>query len=526
MKMKLLLGWFSAVTVHASRCNASWKVEECSAFASTLHNPGHTSVTILNASYVPENTFNASGVFNSIPACRVFGSVPYAGQNSVVFELWLPAADTYNDRFLVEGNGGLAGTISTKNVVTSLNKGYAVAGGNGGHFAAVNYGGTGAPDIYLPFMHDQDQVSAWIHDSVAYFTPAARDIAARFYHKMPKRSYYEGCSTGGAQGFALAQFYPNLFDGIVAGCPGNWYSHLGLSFLWNDQMTQGSNSLPRSALDLITKAVLTVCDHVDGLLDGVIENPLSCVFEVASLECKSSEVANSSACLTPAQVSAAQRLYDGPVDSRSGGSLYPGFSLGSESEWIAQEGPPAQAASVAIPANVYSIPLLQNIVFDNISYDASEFNWGTDVDLLDEIAGTFIDQVSPDLSRLKAKGGKMIVYQSWADPLNAATWPIQHLHEIEDFFGGDVSDWYRLFMIPGGGHCGSAMSYPHVPGTWHALDSLVHWVEKGEAPTEILGTDPFDKTLKEKTSKLCPWPQTAKFRGGDPNDWSSFECEK
>ncbi|KAI1101942.1 feruloyl esterase [Jackrogersella minutella] len=515
MKVGLVFGLL-AIAVNASNNNTAWQVRECSRFAASIHNTGDIGdVAILNSSHIPESSVNVSGTLNTIPLCRLFGKVPYPKNNSVIFELWLPTAVKFNGRFLVVGNGGMAGTIDEGNVILNLNKGYAVAGGDAGHLASQNNAGYGAPGVYLPYMHDEEQVKAWIHNSIAYFTPVARKMTTVFYRKAPKHSYYEGCSTGGAQGFALAQFHPHLFDGIVAGCPGNWYSHLALSFLWNAQVTRGSNSLPQTALDLITQAVIRKCDTIDSVKDGVLENPLLCPFNVSSLECEPSET-NSSACLTPAQVSTAKQIYTGPVDLRSNSSLYPGFSVGGETEWIMQEGDLADA---------FSIPILQNMVFNNLTYDPLSFNWGTDIDAVNEKVGTFIDEISPDLSALKATGAKMIVFQSWTDPYNAATWPIKHLGQIENFFNGDVSDWFRLFMIPGGGHCGAATKYPQVPAVWHALDALVQWVETGQPATEMLGTSPTDKNLWNKTSKLCPWPQTAKFRGGDPNDWNSFECD-
>ncbi|KAI1205897.1 feruloyl esterase [Annulohypoxylon truncatum] len=511
MKVILVISLL-AFAVHALNNNTPWQADECSEFATSL-STSDIGGSILNSSHIPVKAVNISGTLNIFPLCRLFGKVPYPKNNSIIFELWLPAADKYNGRFLVIGNGGMAGTIDEGNVILNVNKGYAVAGSNAGHLASLNNAGNGAPGVYLPYMHDQEQVKAWIHNSIAYFTPVARKITAKFYRIPPRRSYYEGCSTGGAQGFALAQFHPHLFDGIAAGCPGNWYSHLALSFLWNAQATQGSNTLPQTALDLITQAVLAKCDTIDGVKDGVVENPLLCSFDVSSLECKA-PVTNSSTCLTPAQVATAQKIYTGPADLRSNTSLYPGFSVGSETEWAMQEG---------ALANAFSIPILQNMVF-NLTFDPSAFNWGTDIDALNEKVGTFIDEISPDLSALKATGAKMLVFQSWTDPFNAAMWPIQHLRQIEDFFGGDVGDWFRLFMIPGGGHCGAAAGYPQVPATWHALDALVQWVETGRPATEMLGTDPSDKSLLNKTSKFCPWPQTAKFKGGDPNNWYSFEC--
>ncbi|KAK7946682.1 esterase [Apiospora aurea] len=332
----------------------------------------------------------------------------------------------------------MAGTIDEAALMKNVNEGYAVAGGDGGHRASDNNGGSGEPGVYLPYMHDQAQVKAWIHNSIAQFTPVTRSLVEQFYGKPANHSYYAGCSTGGAQGFALAQYHPELFDGIIAGCPGNWYSHLALSFLWNSQKTQGSSHLPPSALDLITKSALAQCDAIDGVEDGVIENPLLCAFDINSLACGAS-AEDPTNCLTEEQLAAAKDIYTGPVDSRTKASLYPGFSVGSETEWAMQEGE---------LASTFTIPILQNMVFDNLTYDAGNFNWGSDVDLLDERVGTFIDEISPDLSAFQKAGGKMIVMQSWADPYNAALWPIQHLKQLEEAAGGNAGDWFKLFMVP------------------------------------------------------------------------------
>jgi feruloyl esterase len=148
------------------------------------------------------------------------------------------------------GNGGMAGVIDYTNMVTQLNTGmgFAVSGGNGGHLASANNGGGGAPGVYLLYLHDKDQVEAWIHNAISLYTPAAKALVAAYYGQRARYAYYDGCSTGGAQGFALAQYHPDLFDGIVAGSPGNWYSHLALSFLWNAHQTAVS-ALPGSNPD-------------------------------------------------------------------------------------------------------------------------------------------------------------------------------------------------------------------------------------------------------------------------------------
>ncbi|KAK2007652.1 tannase and feruloyl esterase [Colletotrichum eremochloae] len=469
----------------------------------------------VETAFVPINFLNVSGTFNSVAFCRVNGSVPYPENNTVFFEVWLPDTDVYNSRFLAVGNGGMAGTIDYAAMLENVNKGFATAGGDSGHRASENNNGDAYPGgVYLPYLHDRNQVLAWIRNSIALFTPPAKSITGIYYETPPHHAYYKGCSTGGAQGFALAEFHPELFDGIAAGCPGNWYSHLALSFLWNQQATLGSGFLPQEALDNIRNAVLDQCDALDGVKDRVLENPLACKFDIESLACKAG-TANSSTCLTPRQIVAAKEIYAGPRHSETNTSLYPGFDLGSESEWMFQEG----RLSLS-----FSLPLLQNMVFDDLGYNGSTFDWAADVDAMDEKVGSLIDAISPNLTSYKTKGGKLLVTQGWADPFNAATWPIDHLDEVARVTGGERQEWLSLFMIAGGGHCGGASTYPQVPAKQNTLEALVDWVEKGQTPENLLGTAPADASTR--TRKICRWPRTAKYIGGNADESHSYTCEE
>ena len=257
------------------------------------------------------------------------------------------------------------------------------------------------------------------------------------------------------------------------------------------------------------------CDTIDGVKDRLIENPLLCTFDIESLACSSTSI-NLRPCLTIDQIEAVKTIYSGPVSVLDRSQIYPGFSYGSESGWIYQE----QTLSDA-----FAIPILQNLVYNNLNYDYRTFNFGTDVRDVDARAGLYIDEISPDLSSFRKSGGKMLVTQGWADQLNAATWPIQHLQALQAFFHGDVSDFFNLFMIPGAGHCGASPNYLDVPATYHTLDKLIEWVEKGDRPEWVLSTDPPDGG--NRTRLLCPWPKTAKFvNGGDISWWRSYVCDE
>ncbi|KAK5175650.1 uncharacterized protein LTR77_000789 [Saxophila tyrrhenica] len=493
---------------------------DCSTIATSI-NLASYNTCFLNATYHAANSINISDTTNSVPFCEVYSSISYGRNNNdtLVSALWLPDPEDYAERFMAVGNGGMAGVIDTANMLTQLNSGlgFAVAGGDGGHAAADNNGGGGEPGVYIPYLHDADQVEAWIHDAIALFTPMARETTAAYYGQAPQHSFYDGCSTGGAQGFALAQYHPDLFDGIVAGSPGNWYSHLALSFLWNAQQTNTSKrNLTQDVLEFVTNAVLDACDTLDGVADRLIENPLRCKFDIQSLACESEGLSTSgnNTCLTKPQLAASEAIYSGPVRSDNAKPLYPGFSLGSETEWALQEGPLAEA---------FSIPILQNLVYDDLDYDSDTFNWASDVGDVNRRAGKHIDEISPDLSAFRDAGGRIIVTQGWADPFNAALWPIEHLHRIEKAMGGDVSEWFELFMIPGGGHCGAASGYPSVPATYHTVAPLVKWVEDEKKPKQIRSTAAPDGS--DVTRKLCPWPQTAKYTGGDEGDWKNYVCK-
>lgn len=215
----------------------------CTAFARELALDAYDT-TLLNTTYYPANALNVSNTYNNVSFCEVYTSTSYGANknNSLIAATWLPNRLQYNSRFMAVGNGGMAGVIDYVNMMTQLNSGlgFAVSGGNAGHLASENNNGGGEPGVYLPYLHEKDQVRAWIHDAISLFTPAAKALTAEYYGADATYSFYDGCSTGGAQGMALAQYHPELFDGIIAGCPGNWYSHLALSFLWNAQHTSVS----------------------------------------------------------------------------------------------------------------------------------------------------------------------------------------------------------------------------------------------------------------------------------------------
>jgi feruloyl esterase len=220
---------------------------DCSSLAHSTFLKAYNA-SLLNTTHYSTGAFNASGNVNKISFCEAHASIGYGSNDSLIFALWLPDTQ-YSSRLMAIGNGGQAGVIEYGDMMAELNSGlgFAVVGGNAGHLSSDNDAGmgpgVGAPGIYQPFLHDEDQVQAWIHNAISIFTPAAKAVIKNYYGKAADYAYYRGCSTGGAQGFSLAEFHPDLFDGIIAGCPANHFTHLLLSFLWNAQHTNVGPSI-------------------------------------------------------------------------------------------------------------------------------------------------------------------------------------------------------------------------------------------------------------------------------------------
>lgn len=265
---------------------------------------------------------------------------------------------------------------------------------------------------------------------------------------------------------------------------------------------------------MMTNAVLDACDNNDGVVDRLIECPLACKFDINTLACMGpSDIVD---CLTEAKLDAVKAIYAGPKRADSAAEIYPGFTLGSEVEWALQQGNLSRD---------FSVPILKNLVFDDQNYNNSSFNWASDVDIADAKAGRLIDYIDPDLSDFRSRKTRSLTSQGWAEPYNAATWPIEHLQQVSDAIGGGIDEFYRLVMVPGGGHCGGASNYPTVPATHFFTQPLVEWVESnGElAPVQFLSTSPPGGG--NRTRKPSIWPTVAKFTGADVNDWKSYPCE-
>src|SRR4029450_12468821 len=263
---------------------------------------------ITSATSVPEGAAPAPSALGAPPAgpgtvpahCDVRGVIRPSGDSNIKFALWLPAASAWNLKYRQEGNGGWAGAINTASFAEPLRRGYAVAGTDDGHEGAGANWAIGHPERLIDFGYRA------VHETAMQ----SKAISREFYAPDPERSYLNGCSDGGREALMEAQRFPEDFNGILAGAPANNWSHLFTAFVWNERalLATPDSAIPPAKLPVIQRAVMAACDRLDGVADGLIENPRACTFDPAVLVCKGADAAD---CLPKAQVDALQQIYEG-----------------------------------------------------------------------------------------------------------------------------------------------------------------------------------------------------------------------
>ncbi len=367
-------------------------------------------------------------------------------------------------------------------------------------------------------------VADWAYRGIHEMTVKSQAIVQKLYGRRADHSYFAGCSSGGYQALTEAQRYPADYDGILAGAPANYLTHLQaaqLSFgLATHVDPQTDLEKPIDKLPLLHQAVLQACDASDGVKDGLIENPAACRFDPAVLTCKGSDAAN---CLTPPQVQAVKRLY-ADIRRSDGTKIFPGFPHGSELNWkLMTENYLGKGGQISFAQTFY-----RYFVFQKPDWNYATMNPERDVAYADEHIGKLMNSIDPDLRPFRDRGGKLLQYHGWADWGITPYSSIDYFNSVVSTVGGSTSDaarqevqkFDRLFLLPGVSHCRGGEG----PDTFDGLGALEAWVERGAAPTRIEAAKLVDGK-PVRTRPLCPYPQVARYKqSGSSDDAANFEC--
>jgi feruloyl esterase len=481
---------------------------ECKDLA-TLSVPDTTvtaSEIVAAGAFTPPDAGRAPGrgsasAFARLPAfCRVAATLRPTADSDITIEVWLPATG-WNGRFQAIGQGGLAGYIPYADMAQALSAGYATSGTDTGHVGDSAEFALGHPEKLVDFAYRA------IHEMAV----KGKAIISARYGSAPTRSYFNGCSGGGRHGLTSAQRYPADFDGIVAGAstwnqPRMDAARMAVNRIVNRTPESG---LPPGKFTMIHDAVLRTCDVLDGVKDGVIENPTRCTFDLRTLECRG---ADTSSCLTAAQVESARALTSPLRHPRTGAVLFEGHLWpGAELEW--------DRLSQPEPLNNV-LTRLKNIVFKNPAWDFHQFNIETDVDLADTLDRGLLASNNFDLKPFFGRGGKLLMWHGWVDPQVTPQNSIIYYNSVLKTVGKDADNSIALFMLPGVAHCQGGPG----PDTFDRMAAIEQWVEQGRKPTRIIASHATGGTI-DRTRPLCPFGQVAKWNGsGSTDEAANFAC--
>jgi len=465
----------------------------------------------------------------SRPFCRVQGTIRPTADSDIRFEVWLPPVAAWNGKVQGVGNGGFAGSLIYPSMNRALEAGYAVSATDTGHTgsAIASSWALGHPEKITDFGWRAIHVTA----------VAARAVVAAYYGRDPAHAYFVGCSDGGREALMEAQRFPEDYDGIVAGAPANDWVPLVATAVWDEQALAATpeSAIPPAKLPAITRAVLSACHGPD----GYVEDPMSCRFDPGALECKSGDA---DTCLTAPQVATLRRIYGGPHDP-AGAPVFPGFTPGSEAGpvawplWITGAGGNGQGSlQLAFGRGFFG-----DFVFAKSDWDYRTMNFGPDLALADKRTGLAVNATSTDLSRFRARGGRLIQYHGWDDPAIPPMSSVMYYGAVAKRFGGvqETQAFYRLFMAPGMQHCGRGPGPNAVGGVFglpapahdarqDVVAALAHWVEDKVPPEQIVATLYHDNDPSKGIAAQRPWcafPSAARYAGqGDRSKADSFAC--
>jgi feruloyl esterase len=483
------------------------------------------NVTIKSATAIPAGPFTAGGTQPggdgtaqragmTLPAfCRVEATARPSSDSEIKFEVWIPPAEAWNGKFQGVGNGGYQGSISYAAMATALRRGYATASTDTGHTGDDMKFGQGHPEKLIDYGYRA------VHVMTESSKLIIRNAAGRFAEK----SYFVGCSAGGQQALSEAQRYPEDYDGIVAGDPAANRIRQTFGFLSSWVATHAADGKPiltQPKLALLTKSVVEACDALDGLKDGLIDDPRRCHFDPAKLLCKASAAgADDPACLTQPQVDAAKKMYEGTKNPRTGELIYTGWPRGSEG--FGEAAGQSWRQYVVDPPEPMRVGFFKYWLFHDPNWDFRTIDWDRDLAYAEQKL-SFMAAVDKDLTAFKKHGGKLLMYTGWSDPVVPPQDTVAYYEAVTKTMGGLAAtrDFYRFFIAPGMGHCAGGPG----PNTFDAIGALEHWVEKGSAPDKMIATHSSAGKV-DRSRPLCLYPQVARWKNtGSSDDAANFAC--
>lgn len=414
----------------------------------------------------------------------------------------------WNGRTQAIGGGGCSGSL---NVNAPVNAGYVGSGTDTGHA-----GGNCEPGVNPDGTYNVQFIQDFIRNSLKQQVLFAKSIARTYYAAEPAYNYWNGCSTGGRQGYVLAQELGKELDGILANAPAIYWTRFQTAQMWGQIVMKDlvGGPIAGAKLSQATASAVAACDAADGVTDGLIDDPRTCHFSATANTCGTAS-APAANCLTPQEAEAIDKIWDGPRNAK-GHKIWFGLDRGTN-------------LSGLNGTNPFGLGVTQ---FHWNEHDRN-FDWRTvSQDGYPQVAQdgsrniADITDTTGDLDTFKRWGGKLLTFVGANDQLIMPRGVINYYRQMAFRYGRynepdfeRLQEFYRLFRAPGVGHCGGGAG----PQPQNLFEALVNWVENGQAPDQILSQITTGGVTR--TRPLCPYPQTAIYNGSGSTDVAAnFHC--
>ncbi|MBR0863156.1 hypothetical protein ACVIWV_000064 [Bradyrhizobium diazoefficiens] len=471
--------------------------------------------------------------------CKVLGHIDPVDPKAppIKFQVNLPVE--WNGRSVQYGGGGFNGVLITGlslppaypfDKPSPLARGFVTYGTDSGHESRPGE----PPQV---FALNDEAFENFAHRAYKKVRDVAVALMQRAYGRTPEKMYFMGSSEGGREGLTMAQRYPDDFDGIFARVPViNWVGlqHAGTR---SGLVTMGDGWINPAQVKLVGDAVRAACDKADGSVDALVQDPVSCkaAFKVETLRCAGGQSGDQ--CLTDAQIKAVNTLhatYKFPFALANGLDDYPGWGVSGEDTpaagptggWVAWwlgTAPPAQPPA---PNNgiawIYGAGGIRYVFARDPNLDVTTYKPEAHKARLLEVS-SLMDSTDPDLSRFRARGGRLIMLEHMADYAQNPYAGIRYFESVERLMGSATTELFaRLYTAPGVDYVGSG-----APANVDMLSVLVDWVENGKAPGDLEVTEQkVEGPLFAVTRALplCRWPAWPHYKAGAVTEASSYFC--
>ncbi|GGM21322.1 tannase [Streptomyces fumigatiscleroticus] len=471
---------------------------------------------------VPPVTPQPGQQITGVPAfCDVTVTLTHPGEGDhAEVRVWLPL-DNWNGRLQTVGGSAFAAGDYGADRAAAVKNGYAAATTDAGVGTYIDTGWA---------LNDKGQVDKTLLKNFASRSEheaavVAKNVIGGFYDRPASYAYFNGCSTGGRQGYMEAQRYPDDYDGILANAPAINWDEFEVATLWPQVVMNNEKTYPTDCeLKAFTDAAIKACDPLDGVKDGLVDDASRCDVDPRRLigtkvVCNGEELT-----ITAADAAVVRKIWDGPRTT-SGEKLWSGVPIGANLSGLANTSPDAngvvKGAPFPVPAAWVATWLKKDPSFDVSTITYSQFTqlFKQSQAEYDKVIGTD----DPDLSAFRESGGKLLTWHGTVDQYIPAEGTVQYRKQVEREMGGAkrVDDFYRLFLAPGTAHCGLSNG---TGGSTDALGALRTWVEHGKAPKTLPATL-VNADGQQVERNLCDYLQVSRYKGhGDPAAASSFRC--